>query len=93
MSIFRKDCSFDDEDEESDKITPIFSPPKPSKKVVSRTSTKPLPGHVRGAMSIFNQNLEVQQDTRNGKPKKYQRTSTKPMEGTVNSLKNVFENM
>jgi len=67
------------------------TPPSSSKKVL-RTSTKPLSGHVKGAMNVFNQNLELKQDSRIVKPKSYQRTSTKPVEGTVNSSKHLFEN-
>ena len=92
MDFCRKERNLDDEDEERDKVTPIVTPPSSSKKVLTRTSTKPLSGHVKGAVNVFNQNLEVKQDSRKVKPKSYQRTSTKPVAGTVNSLKHLFEN-
>ena len=70
----------------------VSSLPTPAKRTI-RSPTKPVAGHVRGAMNMFNNRTESTENFKTGKKSGgYQRTSTKPVVGTVNSLKSKFEN-
>ena len=69
----------------------MFSLPAPAKRVVRRSTTKPIAGHVQGAMNVFNQRNESLGYSKSRKSESYQRSSTKPVVGIVNSIKNKFE--